>query len=122
LEVSNRVIAIAKPFVVLARVFWHVNAMRDEHAHSLRGEAPPLLPTGDDYRDLAGKIREVAGRTRLPVARRELLRLAANYDRRGDHLDRRSYLFYPEKPSVGSICNRRTTVPQNLSASVTWRK
>jgi hypothetical protein len=68
--------------------------------YSLRGEAPPL-PTGADYRDLARKIREVAGRTRLPVARRELLRLAANYERRGDHLDGRSY--YPEKPSVGSI-------------------
>jgi hypothetical protein len=68
--------------------------MRDEHAHSLRGEAPPQLPTGDDYRDVAAKIREVARRTRLPVARRELLHLAANYERRGDHLDRRYH--YPE--------------------------
>ena len=35
--------------------------MRDEHAHSLRGEAPPQLPTGDDYRDVAAKIREADG-------------------------------------------------------------
>jgi hypothetical protein len=30
-----------------------------------------------------------ARQTRLPIARRELVRLAANYERRGDHFDRR---------------------------------
>jgi hypothetical protein len=65
--------------------------MPDGHAQSFCGGAPPPLPSGDDYRDLAGKIREVAGRTLLAVARRELLRLAASYDRRGDPLDRRTY-------------------------------
>jgi hypothetical protein len=67
--------------------------MSDKYAHSLRAETPPPLPTGEDYRQLAGKIREIAGKTRLPVARRELIRLAASYDRRGDHLDRRSYYW-----------------------------
>jgi hypothetical protein len=36
-------------------------------------------------------MREIAGLTRLPVARRELIRLAVSYERRGDYLDRRSY-------------------------------
>jgi hypothetical protein len=62
--------------------------MQEKHGHSLLAETPQPLPTGEDYRDLAGKIREIAGKTRLPVARRELVRLAASYDRRGDHLDR----------------------------------
>jgi hypothetical protein len=66
--------------------------MQEKHAHSLPHESP-LLPDGDDYRELAGKIREIAGKTRLPVARRELIRLAASYDRRRDHLDRRSYYW-----------------------------
>jgi hypothetical protein len=66
--------------------------MRDEHAHSLQGEAPPQLPTGDDYRDVAAKIREADG----PACRSpgELLHLAANYEQRGDHLDRPYH--YPE--------------------------
>jgi hypothetical protein len=76
--------------------------MRDEYTLSLRGRSPDLPeakltepmaspPTGDDYRELEVKIREVARQTRLPVARRELGRLAANYERRGNHLDRRTY-------------------------------
>jgi hypothetical protein len=67
--------------------------MQEKHAHSLQAETPQPLPTGDDYRELAGKIRALAGLTRLPVARRELIRLAASYDRRGDHLDRRTYYW-----------------------------
>jgi hypothetical protein len=67
--------------------------MQEKHAHSLQHETPPPLPNGEDYRQLAGRIRELAGLTRLPVARRELIRLAASYDRRGDHLDRRAYYW-----------------------------
>jgi hypothetical protein len=67
--------------------------MSDKHAHLLRAETPPPLPDGDDHRTLAGKIRELAAQTRLPVARRELIRLASSYDRRGDHLDRRTYYW-----------------------------
>jgi hypothetical protein len=65
--------------------------MLDELALLVSPELPPRLSNGDDYRRLAGQIREVARQTRLPIARNELLRLAKNYDRRGDHLDGRSY-------------------------------
>jgi hypothetical protein len=68
---------------------------------SLWTETPPMPTGGDDYRDLAGKIREVAGRTRLPVARGELLRLATNYEQRANHLDRRAY------PSIDDSCDQR---------------
>lgn len=44
---------------------------------------------GADYRLLADKIRAVAVRTPLPAARQELAQLAAKYERRADHLDRR---------------------------------
>jgi hypothetical protein len=54
----------------------------------LSAEPPPPLPTGEDYRALAGRVRELAAGTRLPYARRELIRLAGSYERRGDHLDR----------------------------------
>ena len=68
--------------------------MSDKHAYSVLAETPQPLPNGEDYRELAGKIRELAARTtRLPLARRELIRLATNYDRRGGHLDRRSYYW-----------------------------
>jgi hypothetical protein len=45
---------------------------------------------GDDYRELATKIREIAQHSPLPVARRELARLAAAYNERAEHLDRRT--------------------------------
>jgi hypothetical protein len=65
--------------------------MLDECNLSLLPEPLPSLPTGDDYRDLAPKIRHFAAQTRLPLARRELARLAASYDRIGDLCDRRTY-------------------------------
>jgi len=67
--------------------------MQDGCTLSLRPEPIPSLPTGDDYRDLAAKIREVARQTRLLVARRELIRLAASYVRRADHLDQRTHYW-----------------------------
>jgi hypothetical protein len=48
-------------------------------------------PDGADYRRLARQIRDVARQTRLTVGRSELLRLATNYERRGEHFDRRTY-------------------------------
>jgi hypothetical protein len=74
--------------------------MLDECNLSLLPKPLPSPPTGDDYRDLAQKddyrdlaqkIRHVAAQTRLPLARRELARLAASYDRIGDLCDRRTY-------------------------------
>jgi hypothetical protein len=41
----------------------------------------PSPPTGDDYRELAQRTGHVAAQTRLPLARGELVRLAASYDR-----------------------------------------
>jgi hypothetical protein len=60
--------------------------MPDENTQTLSSAASP---NGDDYRRLAGDIRKVAARTRLPVARRELAQLAAKYERQADHLARR---------------------------------
>ena len=47
-------------------------------------------PDGERYREIDGKLREVAGQCCFPGARRELLHLAVNYERRGDYIDRRS--------------------------------
>jgi len=65
--------------------------MIDEYNLSLLSKPLPSPPTGDDYRDLAQKIRHVAAQTRLPLARRKQARLAASYDRIGDLCDRRIY-------------------------------
>jgi hypothetical protein len=53
----------------------------------------PHLPGADDYRLLAGQIREVARHTRLALARRELARIAARYDERAALLDNRQYCW-----------------------------
>jgi hypothetical protein len=63
--------------------------MPDQHAQALSPDPSPTPWRGDDYRRLASKIREVAVRTPLPIARRELAQFAAKYERRVDHLDRR---------------------------------
>jgi hypothetical protein len=65
-----------------------------------RTTAPPLpmiLPRGNDlpldgahYREVAHGLRKLARQCRLPGARRELLQLAANYDRRADHFECRA--------------------------------
>ncbi len=52
--------------------------------------AAPQCPGGDHYREIAGRLRELAGFCRFPGARRELLHLAVNYARRGDYIDSRS--------------------------------
>jgi hypothetical protein len=80
--------------------------MRYECTLSLSTEPLPGPPTGDDYRRLAEQIRDAARQTRLPVARRELLRLATNYDRRGDHLDRRTCYFAAQAASATPSAER----------------
>lgn len=69
--------------------------MFDKSPPLLLTEPPPSLRNGNDFRELAIKIREIARQTRLPFARRELLRLATGYQRRGDHLDRTNSMFGP---------------------------
>jgi hypothetical protein len=44
----------------------------------------------EHYRGMARKLREVAREFRLPGARREILDLAARYERRADNLNARS--------------------------------
>ena len=61
-----------------------------KHLSALPTELSPEARVSNEYRVLAIKLREVASQTRLPVARRELLRIATNYDRRADHIDRRT--------------------------------
>jgi hypothetical protein len=51
---------------------------------------PDHTPPGEDYRQLAHRLRELAQETHRPYARQELLRLSGIYDRRAEHLDRRS--------------------------------
>ena len=59
---------------------------------------PPLrrtLPLGSDldgahYREVAHGLRRLARQCRFPGARKELLQLATNYDRRADHFEYRA--------------------------------
>ena len=44
---------------------------------------------GAHYKELAHKLRQLARECRFVGARRELLQLAASFERRADHLDRR---------------------------------
>jgi hypothetical protein len=53
-------------------------------------EPPPPLPDRDHYREMAGRVRELARLSPSPAIRKELADLAARYDRRGDHVDRRA--------------------------------
>jgi hypothetical protein len=55
-----------------------------------RNGVASALANGDHYREMAGRIRELARITCSPGIRRELVDLAKRYDRRGDHFDRRS--------------------------------
>ena len=50
-------------------------------------ETRAALTDGDHYREMAGKLRELARQTRSPGIRRELVDLAGRYDRRDDHFD-----------------------------------
>jgi hypothetical protein len=53
-----------------------------------RASAPPV--DGAHYREIAHGLRKLARQCRLVGARRELLQLAASYDRRADHFDDRA--------------------------------
>lgn len=52
-------------------------------------EASILAADGDHYREMARGLRDLARLCRFAGARRELLHLAQNYDRRADHFDDR---------------------------------
>ena len=44
---------------------------------------------GEDYRELASRLRELARDTQRPYARQELVRLSGIYERRAEYLERR---------------------------------
>ena len=46
---------------------------------------------GAHYREMAHGLRKLARQCRLAGARRELLQLAASYERRADHFDGRAW-------------------------------
>ena len=50
----------------------------------------PIMPSGEHYREVAMELRMVARRCRFPGVRKELIQLAAKYDRRADHFDDRA--------------------------------
>jgi hypothetical protein len=52
-------------------------------------ESRAALADGDHYREMAGRLRELARQTHSPGMRRELVDLARRYDRRGEHFDGR---------------------------------
>jgi hypothetical protein len=49
-----------------------------------------LVVDGAHYREMAHGLRKLARQCRFAGARRELLQLAANYERRADHFDGRA--------------------------------
>jgi hypothetical protein len=54
--------------------------MSDEHSFSLQRASA-------EYRELAGKLRELAGGCLFPGARRSLLQLAVSFETRAAHFD-----------------------------------
>jgi hypothetical protein len=56
---------------------------------NLTVNVPP--PDGEHYREMARGLRELARQCRFAGARRELLHLAASYDRRANHFDCRAW-------------------------------
>ena len=56
-----------------------------------RRQGSPVPPGGAHYREMAHGLRKLARQCRLAGARRELLQLAASYERRADHFDGRAW-------------------------------
>jgi len=67
-------------FYVCATVLWHHEWMSDEHSST-------LCRTSPEYRELAGKLRELARACIFPGPRTSLLRLAVSSDHRAAHFD-----------------------------------
>lgn len=61
--------------------------MLHERVHSTPDDRLPPAVTNGECCELALKIRELASQTRLVFAPRELLLLAAKFERGGDYLD-----------------------------------
>jgi hypothetical protein len=63
--------------------------LRDSQKWTLKKSPQPQVH-GDNYRSIARKLRKLALECRSPRARQEILDLAALYERRGYHFDRRA--------------------------------
>jgi hypothetical protein len=48
------------------------------------------VPGAEHYREIAGMLREVARSCQFAGAREEILHLAARFESRADHVDRRA--------------------------------
>ena len=49
-----------------------------------------IVPGAEHYREIAGKLREVAVSCQFAFTRREILHFAKRLESRADHLDRRA--------------------------------
>jgi hypothetical protein len=65
-----------------------------------RVNSPPPLD-GAHFREIAHGLRTLARRCRYPGARKELLELAASFDRRADHFDAHQSPVAELDPSAG---------------------
>jgi hypothetical protein len=68
--------------------------MTDEHTPTLQ-DIPAdgdwwLRESGAHYRELAGWLRGIAAKCRLPNPQQELLKLARRYEGRAEHFERRA--------------------------------
>lgn len=61
----------------------------------------PSSPDGAHFREMARGLRTLARRCRYPGARKELLELAASFDRRADHFDVHQSPLAEFDPSAG---------------------
>jgi hypothetical protein len=48
------------------------------------------VPGAEHYREIAGMLREAARSCQFAYARKEILHLAARFESRADHIDRRA--------------------------------
>jgi hypothetical protein len=55
------------------------------------------VPGAEHYREIAGMLREAARSCQFAGAREEILHLAARFESRADHLDRRAGSMTPTR-------------------------
>jgi hypothetical protein len=80
IRISPTIAVNSLKFYVCSIVPCHHGCMSDEHSFSLRRGST-------EYRELAGKLRELARVCIFPGPRRSLLRLAISFDGRATHFD-----------------------------------
>ena len=55
------------------------------------------VPGAEHYREIAGVLRQAARSCQFADARKEILHLAARFESRADHLDRRAGSMIPAR-------------------------